>query len=84
MSVLQLWFIWMFYEIYGSLNSAYSGRFHQPVYVELLRVQISQKRKKTARAQFHQRSMYSFYARRSQKPKNDWQLDCLFYAFGIC
>jgi hypothetical protein len=36
------------------------------------------------RAQFHQRSMYSFYARRSQKRKKDSQVVNLFYTFGIC
>ncbi len=35
-------------------------------------------------AQIHQRSTYSFYVRRSKECKKDWQLDCLFYAFGIC
>jgi len=36
------------------------------------------------RCQFHQHFRCSFYARRSQKCKKDWQLDCLFYASGIC
>jgi len=35
------------------------------------------------RAQFHQRSKYSFYMHRSQKCKNDSQVVNLFYAFGI-
>ncbi len=35
------------------------------------------------RAQFHQRSTYSFYARRSQKRKKDSQVVNLFYTFGI-
>jgi len=34
--------------------------------------------------QFHQHSTSSFYMRRSQKRKKDWQLDCLFCAFRIC
>jgi len=34
-------------------------------------------------AQFHQRSLYSFYAHRSQKRKKDSQVVNLFYAFGI-
>ncbi len=38
---------------------------------------------RVGRAQFHQRSMYSFYARRSQKRKKDSQVVNLFYAFGI-
>ena len=35
------------------------------------------------RCPFHHRSSYGFYACSSQKRKQDWQLDCLFYAFGI-
>ncbi len=35
------------------------------------------------RCQFHQRSMYSFYACRAQKHKKDSQVISLFYAFGI-
>jgi len=34
-------------------------------------------------AQFHQRSTFSFYMRRSQKRKTDSQVVNLFYAFGI-
>jgi len=36
------------------------------------------------RYKLQQCSMSSFYACRSQKRKEDWQLDSLFYAFGIC
>jgi len=32
--------------------------------------------------QFHQHSMYNFYACRSRKRKKDWQLDCLFTLLG--
>ncbi len=34
-------------------------------------------------AQFHQHSLYSFYARRSQKHKRHWWLNCIFYPFRI-
>jgi len=36
------------------------------------------------RGQFHLCSTGSFYVPRSLKPKKGWQLDYLFYAFGIC
>jgi len=37
----------------------------------------------TVRAQFHQRSRYSFYKRRSQKGKKDSQVVNLFYTLRI-
>jgi len=36
----------------------------------------------TTLSQFHQRFTHSFYARRSQKCKKDWQLDCFFTLLG--
>jgi hypothetical protein len=35
-------------------------------------------------SQFHHYLTCSFYKRRSWKCKKDWQLDCIFFAFGIC
>jgi hypothetical protein len=42
-----------------------------------------QKTHAETRAQFHQHSMYSFYARRSQKRKNSVKSSVSFYTFGI-
>jgi hypothetical protein len=47
------------------------------------RVAVRCKCKEVTQDQFHQHSMYSFYACRSQKRKNSVKLSVSFYAFGI-
>jgi len=38
----------------------------------------------STKSRFHQHFTCSFYERRSQKSKKDWQLECIFLRFGIC
>jgi hypothetical protein len=44
----------------------------------------SVKLRENTKGQFHQSSTSRVWASRSQKHKKGWQLDCLFWAFGIC